>query len=127
VFKWDDVKTDKHRENYLGHSLSAPVGRWQKGEASRTHNVTLCSTRLIPPCVAAGKDLTWWNRGKLNAMDAINAEKARDEELARIRAQENDLLMEALCVALCGMWLPRWCRGTLVRLQGFRAENAKDT
>lgn len=30
-FSWDDVKADKHRENYLGHSLKAPVGRWQKG------------------------------------------------------------------------------------------------
>lgn len=30
-FKWDDVKADKHRENYLGHSIKAPVGRWQKG------------------------------------------------------------------------------------------------
>lgn len=33
-FKWDDVKVDKHRENYLGHSIKAPVGRWQKGNAS---------------------------------------------------------------------------------------------
>lgn len=31
-FKWSDVATDEHRENYLGHSLLAPVGRWQKGE-----------------------------------------------------------------------------------------------
>jgi hypothetical protein len=30
-FDWKDVKEDKHRENYLGHSLMAPVGRWQKG------------------------------------------------------------------------------------------------
>lgn len=30
-FSWDDVKVDKHRENYLGHSIKAPVGRWQKG------------------------------------------------------------------------------------------------
>jgi hypothetical protein len=30
-FNWDDVKADKHRENYLGHSVKAPVGRWQKG------------------------------------------------------------------------------------------------
>ncbi|KAL0321970.1 UNVERIFIED_CONTAM: Multiple myeloma tumor-associated protein 2 [Sesamum calycinum] len=29
-FTWDDVKVDKHRENYLGHSIKAPVGRWQK-------------------------------------------------------------------------------------------------
>ncbi|KAE8682019.1 Leukocyte immunoglobulin-like receptor subfamily A member 5 isoform 2 [Hibiscus syriacus] len=31
-FSWDDVKVDKHRENYLGHSIKAPVGRWQKGK-----------------------------------------------------------------------------------------------
>ena len=53
-FQWDDVKVDKHRENYLGkrrqktnyaslhfvdtvthtpgHSVMAPVGRWQKGK-----------------------------------------------------------------------------------------------
>lgn len=31
-FSWEDVKADKHRENYLGHSLKAPVGRWQKGK-----------------------------------------------------------------------------------------------
>lgn len=31
-FKWEDVKGDAHRENYLGHSLLAPVGRWQRGE-----------------------------------------------------------------------------------------------
>lgn len=30
-FSWDEVKADKHRENYLGHSIKAPVGRWQKG------------------------------------------------------------------------------------------------
>ena len=30
-FKWDDVKSDKDRESYLGHSLHAGVGRWQKG------------------------------------------------------------------------------------------------
>ena len=50
-FDWEDVKVDKHRENYLGkeielmhaweyptpphiigHSLKASVGRWQKGK-----------------------------------------------------------------------------------------------
>lgn len=34
-FKWEDVKSDLHRENYLGHSLLAPVGRWQRGEGGR--------------------------------------------------------------------------------------------
>lgn len=31
-FDWEDVKTDKDRECYLGHSMMAPVGRWQKGK-----------------------------------------------------------------------------------------------
>jgi len=31
-FDWEDVKVDKHRESYLGHSVMAPVGRWQKGK-----------------------------------------------------------------------------------------------
>jgi T-complex protein 1 subunit zeta len=31
-FKWEDVKSDKYRENYLGHSAMAPVGRWQSGK-----------------------------------------------------------------------------------------------
>lgn len=48
-FDWEDVKADKHRENYLGkhtikylpqllpsvclgHSVKASVGRWQKGK-----------------------------------------------------------------------------------------------
>ncbi|RUO97646.1 kinase phosphorylation protein-domain-containing protein [Jimgerdemannia flammicorona] len=30
-FSWEKVKDDKDRENYLGHSVMAPVGRWQKG------------------------------------------------------------------------------------------------
>jgi hypothetical protein len=30
-FSWDNVKGDKDREFYLGHSVKAGVGRWQKG------------------------------------------------------------------------------------------------
>ncbi|CAI9773034.1 unnamed protein product [Fraxinus pennsylvanica] len=32
-FSWEDVKADKHHENYLGHSLKAPVGRSQKASS----------------------------------------------------------------------------------------------
>ncbi|KAJ5674685.1 uncharacterized protein N7477_004619 [Penicillium maclennaniae] len=34
-FKWSDVKDSSHRENYLGHSLMAPVGRWQQEKIFR--------------------------------------------------------------------------------------------
>ena len=30
-FNWDNVKGDKDREFYLGHSVKATTGRWQKG------------------------------------------------------------------------------------------------
>lgn len=31
-FKWEDVKTDKDRENYLGHSLKAPLASQERYE-----------------------------------------------------------------------------------------------
>ncbi|CAJ1072461.1 multiple myeloma tumor-associated protein 2 [Xyrichtys novacula] len=67
-FNWDDVKVDKHRENYLGNSLMAPVGRWQKG-----------------------KDLSWYSRDKKGA-----AALSREDELAAVKAAEQEALMAAL-------------------------------
>ncbi|KAI5820113.1 kinase phosphorylation protein-domain-containing protein [Pyronema omphalodes] len=69
-FSWDAVKEDKDRENYLGHSLMAPVGRWQRG-----------------------KDLTWYS--KAGSGDA-DAEEKRKEEIRRIKEAEQDALAAAL-------------------------------
>ena len=32
-FNWEDVKNAPDREYYLGHSVKASAGRWQKGAA----------------------------------------------------------------------------------------------
>ncbi|GMJ11637.1 hypothetical protein like AT3G52220 [Hibiscus trionum] len=72
-FSWDDVKVDKHRENYIGHSLKAPVGRWQKG-----------------------KDLHWYARDKNSKGSDAEALK---EEIRRVKEEEEQAMREALGLA----------------------------
>lgn len=71
-FSWETVKTDKDRENYLGHSLMAPVGRWQQG-----------------------RDLAWYAKGDQSG--TADSERARRaEELRKVKEAEEDLLAKAL-------------------------------
>jgi len=78
-FKWSDVTTSQHRENYLGHSLMAPVGRWQKN-----------------------RDLTWYAKADSgpagSSTETAEEKKAREkrEEMRRIKEAEEDALARAL-------------------------------
>ncbi|KIJ56400.1 hypothetical protein M422DRAFT_41104 [Sphaerobolus stellatus SS14] len=66
-FKWTDVSADKDREHYLGHSINAPTGRWQKN-----------------------KDVHWYNR------DLEQSELQRQEELKKVKEAEAEALAIAL-------------------------------
>ncbi|XP_076334494.1 multiple myeloma tumor-associated protein 2-like isoform X3 [Tachypleus tridentatus] len=69
-FNWEDIKIDKHRESYLGHSLKAPVGRWQKG-----------------------KDLTWYNKDR---SEKANQKPSARCELENIKKAEEEAMLVAL-------------------------------
>uniref|UniRef100_A0A061QLT8 Multiple myeloma tumor-associated protein 2 n=1 Tax=Tetraselmis sp. GSL018 TaxID=582737 RepID=A0A061QLT8_9CHLO len=66
-FNWEEVKTDKFRENYLGASVKATVGRWQKN-----------------------RDVFWYTREK------SRDEGSLAEEVAAVKAKEEELMLEAL-------------------------------
>jgi hypothetical protein len=86
-FKWSDVSADKDREvshsatvfvmsqyshcfqNYLGHSINAPTGRWQKN-----------------------KDVHWYNR------DISEDAATRAEEVRKVKEAEAEALSAALYV-----------------------------
>ncbi|KAF3935541.1 hypothetical protein ABW19_dt0201978 [Dactylella cylindrospora] len=73
-FKWSDVKDSKDREYYLGVSVKAPTGRWQQN-----------------------RDIQWYSRDS-GSQDqaALDRERARAEEIKRIKEAENDALSAAL-------------------------------
>ncbi|GJJ76858.1 hypothetical protein EMPS_09217 [Entomortierella parvispora] len=72
-FKWEDVKEDKHRENYLGNSLLAPVGRWQKG-----------------------RDLTWYAKANNDSSVDTSEQDKKRAEIQSIKDAEAQAMAEAL-------------------------------
>ena len=76
-FNWEDVKADKHRENFLGNSVKAAVGRWQQG-----------------------RDILWYSRAKPkdgHQSDAGEDARARARaEKEAVKRREEMLMQEAL-------------------------------
>ena len=70
-FSWDAVREDRHRENYLGHSVAAPKGRWQQN-----------------------RDIHWYNRESTHGLDA----KQRKQELADVKRAEQEAMETLLYV-----------------------------
>lgn len=65
------MKEDKHRENYLGNSISATKGRWQEG-----------------------RDIHWYNRDK---SAAASGRSSRDE-IRAVKQAEQEEMNRLLCV-----------------------------
>lgn len=72
-FSWDNVKNDRNRQHYVGHSVHANVGRWQKN-----------------------RDVFWYT--KENSMNLKESEALRRKEIEAVKAKEEEYMLMAMFV-----------------------------
>jgi len=72
-FNWENVKADKDRDYYLGASVKALAGRWQKG-----------------------KDVYWYTRDKDGPAQQDPQATPHHHELLAVKRREEELMLEAL-------------------------------
>ncbi|KAK9463986.1 kinase phosphorylation protein-domain-containing protein [Lipomyces oligophaga] len=69
-FSWESVKTDRHKDHYLGHSIMAPTGRW-----------------------ASKNDALWYEREKKRGS---NSQHSNGDEKRKVKELEDRAMAEAL-------------------------------
>jgi len=78
-FSWSSVKSDKDRENYLGHSINAPTGRWLNGRDVRWFE------KDAQPIASKDAQL---DPDEVARLDSERKEKARKRELRDVKRVE---------------------------------------
>lgn len=118
-------QADKDREYYLGHSVKALAGRWQKGvcvggisaaqRQSQGHRHVACTRHLPSPLPSPlpsrlphrspthpppppGRDVYWYTRDKGGGANALQ------DEIAAVKQREEELMLE---VRSGGGWVGR--------------------
>ncbi|KAK9372822.1 kinase phosphorylation protein-domain-containing protein [Lipomyces chichibuensis] len=86
-FSWDTVKQDKYRQNYLGHSVMAPTGRWAEKNDALWYSKEKNSTDVE-------KELDKEGLGEEELR--LTKEELRRIELRRIKEAEEIAMAEAL-------------------------------
>lgn len=70
-FDWENVKQDAYRQNYLGHSLMAPIGRYQQ-------------------------NLTWYDKKKATSEDEKQEVDKMSKEKEKVKRAEEEAMATAL-------------------------------